>query len=85
MEAEMPGILRTTNGSSTQCEPGMILTVHIHMGKGEVKVVQPCPTLFDPKDYTVHGILLARILEFLSLGHLPNPGIEPRSPTLQVD
>ena len=39
-------------------------------------------------DYTVHGILQARILEwvaFPSPGGLPNPGIEPRSPALQVD
>ena len=36
-------------------------------------------------DYTVHGILQARILPFLSPGNLPNPGIEPRSPTLQAD
>ena len=37
---------------------------------------------------TIHGILQARILEwvaFPSLGHLPNPGIEPRSPALQVN
>ena len=31
--------------------------------KSEVKVAQLCPTLFDPMDYTVHGILQARILE----------------------
>ena len=30
-------------------------------------------------------ILQARILECPLLGHLPNPGIEPRSPTLQAD
>ena len=39
-------------------------------------------------DYTVHGILEARILEwvaFPSPGDLPNPGMEPRSSTLQVD
>ena len=39
-------------------------------------------------DYTVHDILQARILEwidFLSPGDLPNPDIEPRSPTLQAD
>ena len=45
---------------------------------------QLCPTLWDPMDYTVHGILQARILErvaiFSSPGDLPNPGIEPRSP-----
>ena len=31
--------------------------------KVKVKVVQSCLTLCDPKDYTVHGILQARILE----------------------
>ena len=38
-------------------------------------------------DYTVHGILRARILEwvaFPSAGDLPNPGIEPTSPALQA-
>ena len=29
----------------------------------EVKVAQSCPTLCDPVDYTVHGILQARILK----------------------
>ena len=54
----------------------------------EVKVAQLCPTLWDPMDYTVHGILQARILEgvaFPTSGDLPNPGIEPRSPALQAD
>ena len=53
-----------------------------------MKVVQSCPTLCDPIDYTVRGILQARILEwvaFPSPGDLPNPGIKPRSPALQVD
>ena len=39
-------------------------------------------------DYTVHGILLATILEwvaFPSPGDLPNSGTEPRSPALQAD
>ena len=27
----------------------------------KVKVAQSCPTLFNPMDYTVHGILQARI------------------------
>ena len=47
-----------------------------------------CPTLCDPMDYAVHGILQAKILECVpvpSPGDLPNPGIEPRSPILQVD
>ena len=29
----------------------------------KVNVIQSCPTLWDPWDYTVHGILEARILE----------------------
>ena len=31
-----------------------------------VKVTQSCPTLWDPMDYTVHGILQARILEWVA-------------------
>ena len=31
---------------------------------GWVKVTQSCPTLCDPMDYTVHGILQARILQW---------------------
>ena len=31
----------------------------------ELKVTQSCPTLWDPIDYTVHGILQARILEWV--------------------
>ena len=51
----------------------------------KVKVAQSCPTLCNPVDYTV---LQARILEWVAVpspGDLPNPGIEPKSPTLQVD
>ena len=55
-------------------------------GHWVVKVAQSCPTLYDPMDYTVHGILQAKILKWVvvpSPGDLPNPGIKPRSPTLQ--
>ena len=39
-----------------------------------------------PIDYTVHGILQARILKpFPFPGDLLNPGTEPRSPVLQAD
>ena len=39
-----------------------------------------------PPDSSVHGILQARILEsFPSPGDLPDPGIQLRSPALQVD
>ena len=55
-------------------------------------VAQTCPTLCDPVDCSppgssVHGILQARILEWvamLSSRDLPNPGIKPRSPALQA-
>ena len=53
-----------------------------------MKVTQSCPILCNPMDYTVHGILQARILEwvaFPSPEDLLNPRIEPRSPTLQVN
>ena len=58
------------------------------LGYVKVKVTQLCPTLPDPTDYTVHEILQARILEWVALPFsrgLPNPGIEPRSPTLQAE
>jgi len=32
----------------------------------KVKVAQLCPILCDPVDYTVHGILQARILEWVA-------------------
>ena len=53
----------------------------------EVKVAQLCPTLCDPMDYTVHGILQTRKLEWVAflLWDLPNPGIEPKSPALQAE
>ena len=37
---------------------------------------------------SVHGNVQARILEWVACpppGDLPNPGIEPRSPTLEAD
>ena len=47
-----------------------------------------CVWLCDPMDSTFHGILQARILEWVAFpfpGDLPNPGIKPRSPALQVN
>ena len=38
-----------------------------------------------PPGFSVHGILQARILEWVAMpfsGDIPNPGIEPRSPAL---
>ena len=38
----------------------------VHGGAVRVKVAQSCPTLCDPMDCTVHGILQARILEWVA-------------------
>ena len=63
------------------------LWLSVHM---KVKVTQLCLTFVTPwVDYTFHGILQVRILEWVAFpfprGNLPNPGIEPRSPALQAD
>ena len=58
-----------------------------------VLVTQLCPTLFDPMDcgppgFSVHGILQARILEWVTIPisrGSSQPGIKPRFPALQVD
>ena len=65
---------------------------HTHLSE----VAQSCLTLCDPMDCSppgssVHGILQARILEWVAIslfpspGDLPDPGIEPGSPVLQAD
>ena len=53
----------------------------------KVKVTQSCLSLCDPMDYTVHGILQARILEWVAFPFstgTSQPGIKPRSPALQA-
>ena len=50
----------------------MILPAHryvnnLHNFAYYVKVTQLCPTLCDTMDYTVHGILQARILEWVAV------------------
>ena len=60
----------------------------------KVKVAQLCPTLCDPMDYTVHGILQARILEWaayssrlgsLLQGIFPAQGSNPGLPHCSVE
>ena len=61
---------------------------HSWSWKVKVKFTQSCPTLCDPMDYTIHGILQARILEWVAFPFsrgLPNPGIELGSTALQAD
>ena len=70
------------------CIQGHTCHLATHESEVKVKVAQSCPTLCDLMDCTVHGFLQARILEWVAVpfsGDLPNPGTEPRSPTLQVD
>ena len=51
----------------------------------EVKVIQSCPTrLCNPMDYTVHGILQARILKWVPF-NFSGGSSQPRSPALQED
>ena len=42
-------------------------TKYSHNAPVKVKVPQLCPALCDPMDYTVHGILQARILEWVAI------------------
>ena len=59
----------------------------------QAKALESCLTLCDlincsPAGSSVHGILQARILEWVAISisrDLPNPGIKPGSPALQAD
>ena len=63
----------------------------IYIDESESEVTQSCPTLCDPMDWTVAYQAPPSMefywsgLPFSSPGDLPDPGIEPRSPALQVD
>ena len=46
--------------------------------KVKVKVSQSCPTLSDPMGYTVHGILQARILEWVAFLFFSRGSSQPR-------
>ena len=64
-------------------------TIDSSMRSESGSVSQACLALCDPIDCSppvssVHGILQSG-LPCLSPGDLPDPGIEPRSPSLQVD
>ena len=48
--------------------------------KVKLKVVKSCPTLCDPMDYIVHGILQARILEWVAFP-FSRGSSRPRNPT----
>ena len=57
-----------------------------------ILVTQSCPTICDPMDrnlpgYSVHGILQARVLEWVAIPFSKDlyPGTERRSPALQME
>ena len=73
--------------------PGQSLHAPVRFRKEESEVTQSCPTLCDPWTIAYQAPPSMefsrqeywRGLSFLSPGDLPDPGIEPRSPTLQAD
>ena len=76
------------------CEPLFLATERLTSeSESESEVAELCPTLCNPVDCSlpgssVHGILQARVLEWVAIafsGGLPDPGIEPRSPALKAD
>ena len=52
-------------------------------GHRKVKVARSYPTLCNPMDYTVHGILQARLLEWVAF-LFSRGSSQPRSPALQA-
>ena len=81
MAVGRPQKIRFPSGSLTQATPQNCLTtwqltfpeeaikekVRVNNPfEMKVKVTQLCPTLCDPMDYTVHGILQDRILELVA-------------------
>ena len=46
-------------------------------GKWKMKVAQSCLTFCDPMDYTVHGILQAKILKWVAF-HFSRGSSQPR-------
>ena len=69
-----------------QSPPGVLLQVTAGLKNIEkVKVTQLCLILCDPMDYTFMEFSRPEYWSgFPSLGDLPSPGIEPRSPALQA-
>ena len=83
------GSSHTRDRTQVSCIAGRFLPAEPSR-KPKVKVTgaQSCPILCDLTDYTVHGILQARILEWVAFPFfrdLPNPGFEHRPLALHVD
>ena len=64
-------VYRGLSGVTSSSGQGGLLTIYDGSSWSvlfvkKVKVAQLCLTLCDPKDYTVHGILQARILQWVA-------------------
>ena len=93
-----PGLLslRVFVLSSQNTNRFLDVCAHEVLNREKGLVSELCPTPCDPLDCSprgcsVHGISQARILEWVALlffmrrRNIPDPGIEPGSPALQVD
>ena len=61
-------LVRTQNTHTHTHTPPNPLQLNVAESEsGKVKVAQSCLTLCDPVDYTVHGILQARMLEWVAV------------------
>ena len=69
-------------GQGTKIPRAAVESLHTatktHCSLMKVKVAQSCLTLCYPIDYTIHGVLQARILEWVAF---PSPGELPRDQT----
>ena len=74
----------STQGSNWDLLHCRQILYHLSYQGSSVKVTQSCLTLCNPMDCTVHGILQARILEWV-VCPFSRGSSQPRSPTLQVD
>ena len=66
---ENNGLLVTGNGRLGSCHIALVFSYKMNTCPEyclKVKVSQSCLTIYDPIDYTVHGILQARILEWVA-------------------
>ena len=61
------GAWRATVHGVAKSQTWLSIRVHVKKKKVKEKVTQSCPTLCDPMDYTVHGMLQARILEWVAV------------------
>ena len=76
------------HSSTTKLRPPAPSPTRLSTPSVKVKVAQLCPTLCNPMDYTVYGILQARIQEWVAFPfsrESSQPRIKSRSPTLQAD